>query len=445
MKPALIIPIFNRPQYLKQCFDSLKEADWPNDILIILINDASTDPDTFRLFSEFVIPGVDILRHTNPVNKGIKFNIQYGVEKAISFGCDIFINLDSDAIVKTNFISRLLEFKRTHFSCLVTGFNSINKNRDGSERHKVLLETPEFIEKQSFGGINFCFNESDYGWYILPALRESGNWDHKACIIARSQARSILCLKPSVVQHIGFDSSMNHNEEPDVACDFYNLALPRVTLFGADTSKFHLLKKAADISQKDIMFGQVKILTAPDVNFRSKEDYNLFMVKKLNEYIETEFVINIQWDGYILNYKGWSDDFYNYDFIGATWLYHDGMNVGNGGFSMRSKKLLEVLANDPEITQTMPEDHQICRTYRRYLENTHGIRFAPAEVADRFSIEAYGASILPGANKYSGQFGFHGENVDYSGCSLPHVPTFERPTYPRQTNMRGTALGGRTR
>jgi len=51
------------------------------------------------------------------------------------------------------------------------------------------------------------------------------------------------------------------------------------------------------------------------------------------------------------------------------------------------------------MVENMPEDDQICRTYRDRLE-AHGIKFASEEVADRFSHER-------GIKQYD-SFGFHG-------------------------------------
>jgi hypothetical protein len=51
------------------------------------------------------------------------------------------------------------------------------------------------------------------------------------------------------------------------------------------------------------------------------------------------------------------------------------------------------------------------------LENNHGIKFAPTDVADRFAIEAY--NVPAPDNAYSGQFGFHGYHV----TGLPIPPT----------------------
>lgn len=115
--------------------------------------------------------------------------------------------------------------------------------------------------------------------------------------------------------------------------------------------------------------------------------YSQFVIKELLRHIETEHVLLIQWDGYVVNPDAWSDEFLRHDYIGARWGFHDDAHcVGNGGFSLRSRRLLEAL-QDPAIDRFEPEDLMICRDYRPLLESRYGIRFAPPEVADRFSFE----------------------------------------------------------
>ena len=128
-------------------------------------------------------------------------------------------------------------------------------------------------------------------------------------------------------------------------------------------------------------------------------EYSRFMIKHLAPHVETAFALIVQYDGYVLNGSRWSDEFLRYDYIGAPWGYGDGMAVGNGGFSLRSRKLLLAL-QDAEISPQHPEDLAICRTYRPLLEARHGIRFAPPELAARFSFE--------GQPRRGPTFGFHG-------------------------------------
>jgi tetratricopeptide (TPR) repeat protein len=128
--------------------------------------------------------------------------------------------------------------------------------------------------------------------------------------------------------------------------------------------------------------------------------YSHFVMKDLLRHVETEHVLLIQWDGYVVNPSAWSDDFLDHDYIGARWGFHkDAHCVGNGGFSLRSRRLLEAL-QDPAIDRFEPEDEMICRHYRPMLESRYGMRFAPPEVADRFSFETTYPQGRP--------LGFHG-------------------------------------
>jgi len=132
---------------------------------------------------------------------------------------------------------------------------------------------------------------------------------------------------------------------------------------------------------------------------RSKDEYSTFVLRGLARHIQTEHVLLIQWDGYVVNTAAWADEFLEYDYIGAPWGFHtDAYRVGNGGFSLRSRRLLEAL-QDPEIVDLDPEDEAICRRYRPLLEQRYGIRFAPEAVAARFSFETTYPQGIP--------FGFH--------------------------------------
>ena len=132
----------------------------------------------------------------------------------------------------------------------------------------------------------------------------------------------------------------------------------------------------------------------------SRDAYSHFVVKELGRHIGTSHALLIQWDGFVVNPLSWSDEFLDCDYIGARWGLESGPHtVGNGGFSLRSKRLLDALA-DPHVADIAIEDAAICRTYRPYLESTHGIRFATEALADRFAFETTYPTGLP--------FGFHG-------------------------------------
>lgn len=422
MKLGLLVTTYNRPKYLTECIRSLKRANIPEWCEIVFIDDCSTDPETTKLLEE---SGYEYL--SKKKRMGICHSLVNGLDYlSLHKECEILMNLDGDAIVRNDFIQRILELPNNKL--IRTGFNCYTKNANGTDRHLITDEgltariEPERVilwnEKLSVGGINMCFNSRMYEAKIRNIIINSGikklNWDHQVCL----QLGGAISTMPSVIQHIGFDSAMNHTEQPDTADDFKYLNLENVTLLGVDCLHIDRLIKAAERSQENIIFGAVKLLSSIRSEERyihkikpikSKEEYSEFMIKELNDYVDTDFVLIIQHDGYVRNANAWRKDFLDYDYIGAVWWHNDGRNVGNGGFSLRSKKLLEACATNKKIVKTHPEDLHIGRTYRKILEKEHGIKFAPESIADQFSVEGYATKRI-----YTGQFGSHGfkENVN---------------------------------
>ena len=193
------------------------------------------------------------------------------------------------------------------------------------------------------------------------------------------------------------------------------LQLPGVTLVCADTANHVLALRALAKSQENVRYGRVLFLTdaipldlaVPDgvevvrtTPLTSRDAYSQLMLKELLPHIDTPHVLVIQWDGYVVNPAAWDPAFLDCDYIGAKWYWHgDGLRVGNGGFSLRSRKLLDAL-QDPRIALVDAEDTTIGRTFRPLLEREHTIRFADEALADHFSFEA--------AYPIGRPFGFHG-------------------------------------
>lgn len=123
-------------------------------------------------------------------------------------------------------------------------------------------------------------------------------------------------------------------------------------------------------------------------------------------------VLFIQYDGWVLNSDQWNASWLDYDYIGALWPWYSSLRVGNGGFSLRSRKLLEFLSThraDFPLRPGHPEDDLLCRHYRPALE-AHGFRWVPEHEARAFAFER--EALRPA-------FGFHG---------LWHVPQILGPS-----------------
>ena len=172
-----------------------------------------------------------------------------------------------------------------------------------------------------------------------------------------------------------------------------------ITLCCIDSAQPDKAKIAFDRCKSSFIFGGELFINDPQIN--SRQAYSKFILQELHKHIHTDFVLIVQWDGYIINPDAWSDQFLDYDYIGAVWPWHpEGKRVGNGGFSLRSKKLCELTASPDFAYADLNEDDLICHVNKDFLEN-HGIKFAPEEIARYFSFERELSNIKT--------FGFHGD------------------------------------
>lgn len=189
------------------------------------------------------------------------------------------------------------------------------------------------------------------------------------------------------------------------------LALKDVTICSIDCVTPSLAANAINESMEHIVFGDAILLSDKPTKGRfksiqiqklnSKLDYSKFVIEELASYIKTEFLLIVQWDGFVTSAVRWNDIFLDYDYIGARWPWHQNtISVGNGGFSLRSKRLMrEVLLNRSNIDYSLNEDEIICQSLRPFLEEKR-IRFAPESIADQFSYERVAPEVET--------FGFHG-------------------------------------
>lgn len=170
-------------------------------------------------------------------------------------------------------------------------------------------------------------------------------------------------------------------------------------------------------------------------------EYELFVLYGLHQLITTPYALIVQEDGWVLDGNKWRNEFWDYDYIGAPihaaavchnaqWMYLKNFQwaaylnqagakidfVQNGGFSLRSKRFLEVfsrhqipynlaaphtIVDNSQTTRFLwPLDHlyedvYCCVHVRAELERA-GMRFAPLEVARYFSFEHWSAGVHDG-------------------------------------------------
>jgi hypothetical protein len=219
--------------------------------------------------------------------------------------------------------------------------------------------------------------------------------------------------------------------------------LREVTLLAASSVDLDNTQLALLLSLRGIGYGAVKLFCSArpsrcvsDIEYvpvpaMDLMGYNRFILNELHKHVATPFCLIVQADGFVLHPECWRPQFLEYDYVGAPWplqlQLHPGNRflslgrnrVGNGGFSLRSRKLLEATASIDVDALDIPvksEDMVICHFLYESM-TAKGIRFAPVDLAGHFSSELL---ATPGGEP---AFGFHGKALR---SSLFHQPAFRQ-------------------
>lgn len=167
--------------------------------------------------------------------------------------------------------------------------------------------------------------------------------------------------------------------------------------------------------------GDVSWVESPKQNWVKQQRHQ---ATGLVEFLEKDddFLLHCECDGFPINPELWDDAWLQYDYVGAPWGVRgvkgcvtsvlQGVNrVGNGGFSLRSRSLLEdAYKKRLSYPEGVASDVWLCQyPWAR-------ITFPSINTAAKFSFE----SFLPELPDFStnDSFGFHGRTLHPHLCTV---------------------------
>tara|TARA_Y100000389_G_C17468714_1_gene528229 strand:+ start:1120 stop:1764 length:645 start_codon:yes stop_codon:yes gene_type:complete len=161
-------------------------------------------------------------------------------------------------------------------------------------------------------------------------------------------------------------------------------------------SKFFNFKEVKFITHEDLELENIIVEKCPKLDYKG---YSEYIIYHLHKHLNTDYALIINWDGFILNPDKWDPRYLDYDYIGALWTHEHNFYdingkeslVGNGGFSLRSKKLLKLASEinipwEPREGKYWHEDAWIC-VKNKHLYEQNGCKWAPKDLASKFSTE----------------------------------------------------------
>jgi len=229
LKIAICTTTFNRPQYVKRMVDSLKQTFQISGIEIqqFVRDDMGGGEDnvakfgTSRFFTGLSWP---VVKNYNLYTQGADKNTLLCFEDVKEWNPDFIVNLDSDMIVKPNWVQVMVDTWKKYESetGILSGFNTL-------KNHKILETRDDVYVKNSLGGAGMMIPYSFLQeinllghWRASWGNSELG-WDFKILEACRVRNKKLMCTKPSVFQHIGehgIHTPMYSGIEADKAEDF---------------------------------------------------------------------------------------------------------------------------------------------------------------------------------------------------------------------------------
>ena len=207
----------------------------------------------------------------------------------------------------------------------------------------------------------------------------------------------------------------------------WGIRIPTIDLVAVACTKVPETVDALRKCQEQMLFNRTILFTDEDIKAEGIDiikiekldyvKYNEFVAMELWKYVASDYALLVQNDGFITNGKLWTEGFLRWDYIGAPWPIPNDettyrtpkgrlIRVGNGGFSLRSRKLLRApvclgLKFSDNGTGFPHEDGFLCVHNRETLEE-YGIKFAPIDIAAKFSTELTVAETVEsfGRHKY---------------------------------------------
>lgn len=203
MKIAICTTTYNRREYVKRMVNSLCSTLTVNntDIKHFVRDDMSSELE-LSIFDMLPWP---VVKNRNLLStQGPDRNTLLCFEDTKEWDPDLIINLDSDMIVKPNWLQVMLDVwqKYSPKVGILSGFNTL-------KNHAILETRDDVYVKNTLGGAGimvtgkFLREINLLGQWDSSWGRSTLGWDFKILEAVKAQDKLLLCTKPSVLQHIG--------------------------------------------------------------------------------------------------------------------------------------------------------------------------------------------------------------------------------------------------
>lgn len=146
--------------------------------------------------------------------------------------------------------------------------------------------------------------------------------------------------------------------------------------------------------------------------------YNYWCIYEMTKYFDTDYVLSYHDDGYPLNPELFNPEVLNYDYVGAparvkylddstpTYEGYSKELIEGGGLTLRTKKLMDYLANHDEYKLGMGNEDGYIATFHRDKLIEQGFKICPSNITRGFVVH----HPMDDSHNIHTTFGFHGRD-----------------------------------
>lgn len=143
-------------------------------------------------------------------------------------------------------------------------------------------------------------------------------------------------------------------------------------------------KEVLVFSDKNLLPGAKWIPITPlsDIN----RDYGDIMVRGMWPFLNSEYMILINWDTLLRDQNSWSADFFDYDYIGSMWPWQapHNDNPDHCGISWRSQRLLQAMRYPAVESVSDAVPYHVSHQIEQMMRTKFQIRISDQEMDRRF-------------------------------------------------------------
>jgi len=174
-KVSIVIPCYNKGEYLAEAIESAFAQTWPN-VEVIVVNDGSTDNslDVARRYE-------DRCRLISQGNQGVSVTRNVGVRSSTG---EFVICLDADDWLEPTYIEKAMKLMAEKVGIVGTGFHSFG---DPSLRYSgekwcpsEIITLERIVDGNAFHSASMfrrkAFDETG-GWNLLMGISGDGGWE----------------------------------------------------------------------------------------------------------------------------------------------------------------------------------------------------------------------------------------------------------------------------